>query len=73
MKGYVLKGKVTNSKRRRNVAARFITGNHILEHNNTNIYIDFLGLYSLKERRAKLKLRFILLYKIVNNQQPLYN
>ena len=46
-------------------AARFVTGNQILEHGNTKLNMNSLGWYPLQERRAKLKLTF--LYKIINN------
>ena len=46
-------------------AARFVTGNHTLEHGNTKLNMDTLGWHPLQERRAKLKLT--LFYKILNN------
>ena len=46
-------------------AARFITGNHVLEHGNTKKNMMALGWPPLQERRAKIKLQT--LYKIKNN------
>ena len=46
-------------------AARFVTGNQILEHGNTKLNMNSLGWYPMQERRAKLKLTF--LYKIINS------
>ena len=47
-------------------AARFITGNHIREHGNTNKNMETLGWSPLSERRAKNKL--IMLSKIISHQ-----
>ena len=46
-------------------AARFITGNHVLEHGNTKKNMNALGWPPLQERRAKIKLQT--LYKIRTN------
>ena len=47
-------------------AARFITGNFVREHGNTNKNMETLGWSPLSERRAKIKL--IMFYKIQSNQ-----
>ena len=46
-------------------AARFITGNHVLEHGNTKKNMTTLGWPPLQERRAQIKLQTF--YKIKNN------
>ena len=46
-------------------AARFVTGNYLFEHGNTNNNMEILGWPPLVERRSKAKLA--MLYKIKNN------
>jgi hypothetical protein len=45
-------------------AARFVTGNHILEHGNTEKNMNSLGWLPLQERRSKIKVT--MLYQIKN-------